>query len=40
MTVLAVVTGSLFVTTNTLPLGDPVPHQIDAALVGDRTTNP
>jgi hypothetical protein len=33
--VLATLLGSLFVTTYTLALGDPVPHRIDAALVGD-----
>jgi hypothetical protein len=33
--VLAMVMGSLFVTTYSLALGDPVPHRIDAALVGD-----
>jgi hypothetical protein len=33
--VLAIVMGSLFVTSYTLALGDPVPHRIDAALVGD-----
>ena len=32
---LAIVMGSLFVTTYTLALGDPVPRRIDAALVGD-----
>ena len=32
---LAIVMGSLFLTTYTLALGDPVPHRIDAALVGD-----
>jgi hypothetical protein len=32
---LAIVLGSLFVTTYSLALGDPVPHRIDAALVGD-----
>jgi len=31
---LAIVLGSLFVTTYSLALGDPVPHRIDAALVG------
>jgi hypothetical protein len=31
---LAIVMGSLFVTTYTLALGDPVPRRIDAALVG------
>jgi hypothetical protein len=29
--------GSLFVTSYSLALGDPVPHRIDAALVGDPT---
>ena len=32
-----IVMGSLFLTTYTLALGDPVPHRIDAALVGDPT---
>jgi hypothetical protein len=32
--------GSLFLTTYTFALGDPVPHRIDAALVGDRTRHP
>jgi hypothetical protein len=32
---LAIVMGSLFVTTYTLALGDPVPHRIDAAVIGD-----
>jgi hypothetical protein len=32
---LTIVMGSLFLTTYTLGLGDPVPHRIDAALVGD-----
>jgi hypothetical protein len=35
--VVAIVMGSLFVTTYSLVLGDPVPHRIDAALVGDPT---
>src|SRR2546421_902690 len=34
---LAIVMGSLFVTSYSLALGDPVPHRIDAALVGDPT---
>lgn len=34
----AIVMGSLFVTTYTLALGDPVPRRIDAALVGDPRT--
>lgn len=32
---LAIVLGSLFVTTYTLALGDPVPRQIDAAVIGN-----
>jgi len=32
---LAIVMGALFVTSYTLALGDPVPHRIDAGLVGD-----
>ncbi len=32
---LAIVMGSLFVMSYSLALGDPVPHRIDAALVGD-----
>jgi hypothetical protein len=31
--------GSLFVTSYSLALGDPVPHRIDAALVGDPARN-
>jgi hypothetical protein len=34
--VLAIVMGSLFVATYSIALGDPVPHRIDAALVGDQ----
>jgi hypothetical protein len=37
--VLAIVLGCLFVTTYSLALGDPVPHRIDAALVGDPATD-
>ncbi|HVQ97774.1 MAG TPA: hypothetical protein VMS16_03010, partial [Mycobacterium sp.] len=37
ISVLAIVMGSLFVTSYSLALGDPVPHRIDAALVGDLT---
>ena len=33
---LAIVMGTLFVTSYSLALGDPVPHRIGAALVGDR----
>ena len=36
---MAIVMGSLFVTTYTLALGDPVPRRIDAALVGDTRGN-
>jgi hypothetical protein len=38
--VLAIAMGSLFVTTYTLALGDPIPHRIDAALVGSAATHP
>src|SRR5256885_7864536 len=34
---LAIAIGSLFVTSYSLALGDPAPHRIDAALVGDPT---
>jgi hypothetical protein len=37
--VLATVMGSLFVATYSLALGDPVPHRIDAALVGDSAAH-
>jgi hypothetical protein len=36
---LAIVLGSLFVTSYTLALGDPVPHRIDAAVIGDPASN-
>jgi hypothetical protein len=36
---LAIVMGCLFVTAYSLALGDPVPHRIDAALIGNRTAN-
>jgi hypothetical protein len=39
ISVLAIVMGSLFVTTYSLALGDPAPHRIDAALVGDRAAH-
>ena len=39
ISVLAVAMGSLFVTTYTLALGDPVPHRIDAGLVGNPATH-
>src|SRR4051794_11099809 len=39
ISVLAIVMGSLFVTTYSLALGDPVPHRIDAALLGDRAAH-
>jgi hypothetical protein len=35
ISVLAIVMGSIFVTAYSLALGDPAPHRIDAALVGD-----
>jgi hypothetical protein len=37
--VLAIAMGVLFLASYSLLLGDPVPHRIDAALVGDPTTN-
>jgi hypothetical protein len=37
---LAIVMGALFVTSYSLALGDPVPHRIDAALVGNPTSHP
>ena len=40
ITVVAVVMGALFVTTYSLALGDPVPHDIKAALVGDPASSP
>jgi hypothetical protein len=40
VSLLAIVVGSLFVVSYSLALGDPVPHRIDAALVGDRAVNP
>lgn len=39
ISVLAVAMGSLFVAAYTLALGDPVPHRIDAGLVGDPATH-
>ena len=36
---LVIVMGSLFVTTYSLALGDPAPHRIDAALVGDPVSH-
>ena len=36
---LTIVMGSLFVTSYTLALGDPVPHRIDAAVIGDPAAN-
>jgi hypothetical protein len=35
ISLLAIIMGALFVTTYTLALGDPIPHHIDAGLVGD-----
>jgi hypothetical protein len=37
---LAIVMGTLFVTSYTLALGDPVPPRIDAGLVGDPSAHP
>ena len=37
--VLSIVIASLFVATYQLALGDPVPHRINAALIGDRSAN-
>ena len=37
---LTIAMGSLFLTTYTFALGDPVPHRIDAALVGAPTQDP
>src|ERR671935_1136791 len=37
---LAIVMGALFVTAYSLALGDPVPHRIDAAVVGDPAAHP
>jgi hypothetical protein len=39
ISVLTIVMGSLFVTTYSLALGDPVPHRIDAAIVGDPASH-
>jgi len=36
---LAIVMGCLFVTSYSLALGDPVPHHIEAALIGDGAAN-
>ncbi|MDQ1677524.1 MAG: hypothetical protein QOC93_2668 [Actinomycetota bacterium] len=36
---LAIAVGSLFLTSYALALGDPVPHRIDAAVVGDPSTH-
>jgi hypothetical protein len=38
--VVAIIGASLFVTAYSLALGDPIPHRIDAALVGDPTAHP
>jgi hypothetical protein len=35
--VVAILGGSLFVTSYSLALGDPIPHRIQVALVGDPT---
>jgi hypothetical protein len=39
ISVIAIAMGSLFVTSYSLALGDPVPHRIDAALVGNPTAH-
>ena len=39
ISVLTIVMGSLFLTTYSLALGDPVPHRIDAAIVGDPASH-
>jgi hypothetical protein len=39
ISVLAIAMGALFVTSYSLALGDPVPHRIDAALVGNPQTD-
>jgi hypothetical protein len=36
---IAILMGCLFVATYSLALGDPVPHHIDAALIGNRAAN-
>jgi hypothetical protein len=36
MSLLAIAMGSLFVTTYSLTLGDPIPRRINAAIVGDE----
>lgn len=36
---IAILMGCLFVTSYSLALGDPVPHHIDAALIGNRSGN-
>jgi hypothetical protein len=38
--VVAIVMGSLFLTSYSLALGDPIPHRIQVALVGDPTGHP
>jgi hypothetical protein len=40
ISVVAVVMGSLYVTTYSLALADPVPHHIKAALIGDPAASP
>lgn len=39
ISVLAIVMGSLFVTTHSLALADPVPHRVDAAVVGGQASH-
>ena len=40
ITALAIAMGSLFVTSYSLALGDPVPHRIEAAVVGEPAAHP
>jgi hypothetical protein len=39
ISVIAIAMGALFVTSYSLALGDPVPHRIDAAIVGDAAAH-
>jgi hypothetical protein len=39
ITFVEIVMGCLFIATYSLALGDPVPHRIDAAVVGDPTAH-
>jgi hypothetical protein len=40
ISVIAIVMGALFVTSYSLALGDPVPHELDAAVIGDPSAYP